>query len=468
MEQTDAKDMTLDLAGEQFHDVATAKDIAAAVARRPRGPDWYLTLEGLDDVVDATVDPSGGLRLSIDTGGTYLKAEVPDDDALVTSVFASVLARDGRWRGLCAWSEPPKAAESPASLSSIPIEAKVGLVFIACLVAVFSFPYSWLPSSLPEGLRHPGPWMVLLFALGLPGIIVFAIIVKMREVRRAATWKQGRAEIVKSELVAQTVQNSGAASKRVNKPSITYEFTVGPQRYRGTRIGIGEIAGNDPRIPEIMKRYRHGASVPVYYDPENPKNCVLERDVPAGFGAIWVFIGALTVVFLGIALFFMFPDQALAFLAPYFPKGAHPHFVIFFAFAGLLAVAVVFGGRMQANQAARWPKAPGRIVASRAEGRSSSSGRNPTRVYEPVVEYAYSVAGQEYRGSRVSFGASVAAGKSWAQKRASAYPVGGAVTVHYDPANPAESVLEPRVAFAWGGLSIALVCFALAAYFAGH
>ena len=27
MEQTDAKDMTLDLAGEQFHDVATAEDI---------------------------------------------------------------------------------------------------------------------------------------------------------------------------------------------------------------------------------------------------------------------------------------------------------------------------------------------------------------------------------------------------------------------------------------------------------
>ena len=121
---------------------------------------------------------------------------------------------------------------------------------------------------------------------------------------------------------------------RVNKPSITYEFAVSPQRYRGTRISIGEIAGNDPRIPEIMKRYRHGASVPVYYDPANPKNCVLERDVPAGFGAIWVFIGALTVVFLGIGLFFVCPDQALAFLAPYFPKGAHPHFVIFFAFVG--------------------------------------------------------------------------------------------------------------------------------------
>ena len=467
MEQSTAAGMSLDVAGEEFHEPPTEQHVAAAVGKRPRGKDWYLTLEGADVLLDATLEDESSLRLSIEEGERRLQARVPDDDALLTSVFASVLSGDGRWRELCDWREPPPKPSSSRLPTDIPLPAKAGIGFVVLAGILAAIP-GYL---LPEALRPPaGARIVLLFAIAIPGLVALAAAVKMREVRRAATWTQGRAEIVKSGVVAETVSRQGEASKVVNRPSIAYEFSVGLNRHRGTRIGIGEIAGNDPRIPEILARYRVGASVPVYYDPKNPQDCVLERDLPKGFGSIWAFAGVLAMVMLGIALFFLFPAQALAWLAPYFPKGAHPHFALFFAAGGLMLLAFARGSREQAAGAKRWSKAAGRVVSSRVEGRTERTTRNEAAitVYEPVVDYAYTVAGREYRGSRLAFGASVASSRAWAEGKAAAFPEGREVTVHYNPANPAESVLSPRVAFAWGNLAFALVFFGLAAYYAMH
>jgi hypothetical protein len=76
------------------------------------------------------------------------------------------------------------------------------------------------------------------------------------------------------------------------------------------------------------------------------------------------------------------------------------------------------------------------------------------------------VAGREYRGTRLTFGASVAATKSWAEGKAAAYHADREVAVRYDPSNPADAVLEPGGSFAWGGLSLAVAFFGLAAFFA--
>jgi hypothetical protein len=465
MDDSAAAGMSLDLAGEELLEPVTPAQVAAAVARRPREADWYLTLENESVILDATLGDDGDLRLSFEEGGRRLRARVPDDDALVTSIFASVLAGDGRWRDLCEWREPPpEPAPGRAGLRDVPLPAMVGIGFMALLGIFMVLPGSWMPGFL----REPGARMVLLFVLALPGIIVIATVAKLREVRRAAAWTQGSAEIVKSQVVSETVSRSGEASKTVNRPSIAYEFSVGLTRHRGTRISIGEIAGNDPRIPGILARYRVGARVPVYYDPKNPRNCVLERDLPPGFGAIWAVVGVIAMIMLAVGLFFLFPEQALARLAPYFPRGAHPHFAIFFAVGGLMLLAFAKASGEQAARAKRWSKVAGRVVSSRAEGRDPATdvARTTKLVYEPVVEYAYTVAGRDYRGSRLAFGATVAGTQTWAEGKAAAFPEGKEVTVHYDPANPAESVLSPRAAFAWGNLVFALVFFGLAAYFA--
>ena len=101
-----------------------------------------------------------------------------------------------------------------------------------------------------------------------------------------------------------------------------------------------------------------------------------------------------------------------------------------------------------------WPSIQGRITSSRlvaVKGKSTS--------YEPRVGYEYSVAGQAYTGNRIWFGWPLAAGseaEGWAVVHS--YQVGAPVEVFYDPASPADAVLERRVRtwmimFLWiGGL----------------
>ena len=82
-------------------------------------------------------------------------------------------------------------------------------------------------------------------------------------------------------------------------PAVEYEFSVRFDKFRGNRIGIGEIAPGSPQVAEIMRRYPAGASVAVYYDPADPTRSVLERGLPKHFALIWVFVALLAVVCVG-------------------------------------------------------------------------------------------------------------------------------------------------------------------------
>lgn len=281
--------MNLELDGETLHENATADDIAAAIAKRPRAPDFDLVLEDDEDMVEASLDAAGNMHLAVDVGGEFLVTQVPDDDVLVGSVFNSVLAHDGRWRELCAWTEPPKRTDVGAkvSMKEIPIQAKFGVGFVALLALGSMF--------------LDGPWIVLLFALAFPGIIMAAALVKMQEVKVASKWKQGRATIVKSVI-------SGG------KPDIAYDFSVGMDmvRHRGTRVSIGEIAVNDPETPKIMARFPAGANVPVFYDPANPASSVLERGMPFSPRVIWILVAVMAAVMVAMVVAYVFRAQLMA------------------------------------------------------------------------------------------------------------------------------------------------------------
>ena len=56
-------------------------------------------------------------------------------------------------------------------------------------------------------------------------------------------------------------------------PDIEYEFRLGDRVVRGTRIGIGEIADTEA----VLNHYPVGATVPVYYNPKDPADALLER-----------------------------------------------------------------------------------------------------------------------------------------------------------------------------------------------
>ena len=107
----------------------------------------------------------------------------------------------------------------------------------------------------------------------------------------------------------------------------------------------------------------------------------------------------------------------------------------------------------------------GKVVLSRTERYRARASRTTVTSYVPVVEYAYTVNGHEYRSRQIQLDddGGGEAGDD-AKKMAARYPEGGDVEVHYDPANPGSAALERPGGPAWYLLVIAVLCFGAAAY----
>lgn len=137
--------------------------------------------------------------------------------------------------------------------------------------------------------------------------------------------------------------------------------------------------------------------------------------------------------------------SGLASMTPWIVGGVAGLVALFFVVRALRA-------RMKVGAAAGWPSVPGTVLVSTVQLRVGAAGPEGgrSRAYHPVVVYAYTVGGRPYQGQRIFFGDSL--GTGWpgpAQRTAARFPVGATVPVYYDPANPAQAVLERRAPANW-------------------
>ncbi len=140
-------------------------------------------------------------------------------------------------------------------------------------------------------------------------------------------------------------------------------------------------------------------------------------------------------------------------------------FVLALVALGVFLIVYSMRSRKKAEASQSWPSTVGRITA--AEVKQSVSRDDDDRehyAYYPSVEYEYQVAGQTYTGKRIAFGGTVATSNpNQAAAQLDRYPVGGEVTVYYNPEKPSEAVLERKAGgFAWG-LAVGIVCLVLGA-----
>jgi hypothetical protein len=89
--------------------------------------------------------------------------------------------------------------------------------------------------------------------------------------------------------------------------------------------------------------------------------------------------------------------------------------------------------------ALNYASAPGRITHSAVKTTRSSRGR---AVYRPDIKYSFEVDGKTHEGSLYRYGQPASNDKS-ASIIVQQHPVGAAVTVYYNPADPADSLLHP-------------------------
>jgi hypothetical protein len=144
---------------------------------------------------------------------------------------------------------------------------------------------------------------------------------------------------------------------------------------------------------------------------------------------------------------------------------------------GVIAVAIgaalyvaQFRQGLRANASKRWPVSSGAVVASALE--KSPDGRWR---YRAAVQYRYRVGAKEYQSNRIFWGGNEGRRKHM-ESVIAAYPAGCKASVHYDPQNPTEAVLDPTqnigskplVLYAMGMIALGLFAFTGGVYALVH
>jgi len=120
--------------------------------------------------------------------------------------------------------------------------------------------------------------------------------------------------------------------------------------------------------------------------------------------------------------------------------------VLFFVLFAILGCAILFSGILGIERGGAikgWPTTDGIVTDSYVQS-VHHGGRSPYTSHSPMLTYDYIVNGDSYRSTKhaPSHGTdSLASAEAILEE----YPVGTTVLVHYDPGNPADSVLETAI-----------------------
>jgi hypothetical protein len=301
-------------------------------------------------------------------------------------------------------------------------------------------------------------WFIVGFLLLFPALILFAGIYKYMEISKAARWPSTQGVVIASGTEGREVKSGGPDQDDTELRTfalIVYEFTVGGRKYQGSRVSIGEDMGNF-EVAETLAKYPKGKAVTVFYNPRKPAEAVLERDLPS-----WIWKALIIIVAVLVALIFggWFGISKLGDLMATLVRnpGQAPFVTACIVFA-LLAALGIFAIQRNAARQRSWPTVRGKVERSGVHEFQELQRRDSgPDVYRTA-----------YRGATAASGARVSSNvQAIARKRAEKYPVGAEVDVHYNPDNPAESVIKP------GGRALLLLWLIPAAmvtlaYFAGR
>jgi hypothetical protein len=292
-------------------------------------------------------------------------------------------------------------------------------------------------------------------------------------VREASRWLPAPGTIISSKIEQREVDSDTASDTRGkrtyrNFPAITFEYVVAGRTFRGTRYSVRENVGN-VLINEALAKFPQGAAVTVFYNPADPSRSVIERTMPEGAVQVMVLLSIILVA--GSIGLVLGGTGLVAVIKPHLPNPRNSGAALFLAVGGLIVLRMGLLLQQQARVSRMWPAAKGRIGASGLDEIEISTG-SPSHLWRPAfrsrVVYDYTVDGHRYAGDRVTFGATTISNvAAWVAGASRRYPQGATVDIFYDPSNPAEAVLERRVAGLWILWAIAAALLAAAARLAG-
>jgi hypothetical protein len=135
------------------------------------------------------------------------------------------------------------------------------------------------------------------------GVIAFAIgavlyVIQFRQGLRADAskkWPTAPGTVVSSAL------EQSPDHKRRYRAAMQYRYRVGGKDYQSNRIFWGGNEGRQKHMTSVVASYPAGAQVPVYYDPQNPAEAVIDPAQNAGSRPLVLY--ALGMMTLGLFAF---------------------------------------------------------------------------------------------------------------------------------------------------------------------
>lgn len=148
------------------------------------------------------------------------------------------------------------------------------------------------------------PFICLLFG----GALVVSGLGRIKTKLQSRSWPESTAVVIHSAVTTDTQSMRSNESRRsitttYYLPHIKYRYEVNGKSYHGDNLdyGWGGIASPE-QAAKVLKDYPEGVTVPVFVNPDNPSEAVLE--LPLAWGD-FTFVPIASMVFLGGLIFFV-------------------------------------------------------------------------------------------------------------------------------------------------------------------
>lgn len=149
-------------------------------------------------------------------------------------------------------------------------------------------------------------FLIIFFCLIFIGIGIGMLIRLFKNISKAQhskNWLVTQAEIISSGLDAETTTDTEGYQTTTYIANVQFNYVVHNQTFESNRINFdyGMRTSNRKKQQSIVDQYPVGRKVPVYYNPENPADSVLERKVDGAFttilvSAVFITIGVIVAV----------------------------------------------------------------------------------------------------------------------------------------------------------------------------
>ncbi len=156
-------------------------------------------------------------------------------------------------------------------------------------------------------LRFAIPFITALVS-GLFGLILVGMAdVSNYRAKRSQRWPVTGGIVYQSDVEKHTQVDPEVLPSTPFEPVVQYRYTVDGRHYSGKRIFFGTVSTSLSAAREITSHYLPGMGIPVYYNPRNPAQSVLERRAPSARGMRTLGLGSLSIglaasLLLGLAL----------------------------------------------------------------------------------------------------------------------------------------------------------------------